>query len=237
MRRGVGAEFPHRGQQARYQQRALIRAPTQASAQTLSNQARLNIARFFVDLRRVLRLTPHQVSAHLLTRTETIDALESGLVEYLPPWPDTARIVMAYAAMAGIDGRPVLTAIAEQIQTAVAMAPEPALPSRLPPQRRTQPNQLRRAGLVIANGAKRLPQQVRDRPERAFYAVSLPLGLLLFALNTSLLSHVAAPVFSLTHKVSQVFHVYFAPVRDGHRWIEVDEPKSRRGDKLRTAER
>lgn len=230
MRRGVGAEYPHRGQQARLEQRAPVRAPTEASA-----QVRANIARFFVDLRRVLRLSPHQASAHLLTRTETIDALESGLVEYLPPWPETARIVMSYAALAGIDGRPVLAAIAEQIQAAAAMAPEPALLARLPPQRRTQPNQLRRAGLVIANGAKRLPQQVRDRPERAFYAVSLPLGLLMLALNTSMLSHVAAPVVSLTHKVSQVFHVYFAPVRDGHRWIEVDEPKSRRGDKLRSA--
>jgi hypothetical protein len=231
MRKGVGAEFPHRGHQARDQQREPVRAPAEASA-----QVRANIARFFFDLRRVLRLSPHQVSAHLLTRTETIDALESGLIEYLPPWPETARIVMAYAAMAGIDGRPVLAAIAGQIQIAAGIAPEPA--SRgLPPQRRQPPNQLRRAGLVIANSAKRLPQQVRERPERAFYAVSLPLGLLLFALNTSLLSHVAAPVVSLTHKVSQVFHVYFAPVRDGHRWIEVDEPKSRRADKLRTAER
>ena len=231
MRRGVGADFPHRGQLARNEQRAPVRAPSETSA-----QIRANIARFFVDLRRVLRLSPHQVSAHLLTRTETIEALESGLVEYLPPWPDTARIVMAYAAMAGIDGRPVLAAITGQIQIAAAMASEPASPGRLLPPR-THSNQLRRAGIVIANSAKRLPQQVRERPERAFYAVSLPLGLLLLALNSSVLSHVAGPAISLTHKVSQVFHVYFAPVRDGHRWIEVDEPKSRRGDKLRTAER
>lgn len=242
MRRGVGADFPHRGQLARLvvQSRGAPQrgfAPSPACAHN-----RTKIARFFLDLRGVLCLSPHQAAVHVMTRTETIDALESGNVEYLPPWPETARIVMAYAAMAGIDGRPALSVIAEQLHEVASMTTAArAAPGRMAHQPRLPVDQLRRAGTAIANGAKRLPkdalQQVRDRPERAFYAVSLPLGVLLLALNTSVLSHVAGPVVRMASSVTQVLRVQFAPIREGHRWIDVDDPRTRRADKLRIGER
>ena len=54
-----------------------------------------------------------------------------------------------------------------------------------------------RAGSAIANGAKRLPQealdQFRRRPQRALYAVSLPLGLMLLMLHSSIFETVSEP--------------------------------------------
>ena len=95
----------------------------------------------------------------------------------------------------------------------------------------------RRAGSAIASGAKRFPQgamdQIRQRPQRALYAVSLPLGLLLLLLNTSVFALVAKPFSSTVRSVSVYFQVHFAPVRDGLRYIEVDDPRLRRADKLR----
>ncbi len=64
------------------------------------------VAVFFRDLRKFLGVTQQQAAAQLLTHVQVIDALENADVRYLPAWPETARIVMAYAAWARIDGRP-----------------------------------------------------------------------------------------------------------------------------------
>ena len=70
------------------------------------------------------------------------------------------------------------------------------------------------------------------RPQRALYAVSLPLGLVLLMLNTSVFDMVAKPFGSSVRWVSAYFQEHFAPVHDGLRYIEVDDPRSRRADKL-----
>ena len=46
-------------------------------------------------------------------------------------------------------------------------------------------------------------------------------------------SRLPAPAERAVRSISDFFAVRFAPVREGHRWIEVDDPRSRRGDKLR----
>ncbi|WP_339086798.1 helix-turn-helix domain-containing protein [Hyphomicrobium sp. ghe19] len=94
-----------------------------------------------------------------------------------------------------------------------------------------------RAGSAIANGAKRLPQealdQFRRRPQRALYAVSLPLGLMLLMLHSSIFETVSKPFGSAVRWASSYFQEHYGPIRDGMRYIEVDDPRSRRGDKLR----
>ena len=75
--------------------------------------------------------------------------------------------------------------------------------------------------------------QIRQRPQRALYALSLPLGLVLVMLHTSVFALVAKPFSAAVSSVSVYFQVHFAPVRDGLRYIEVDDPRSRRADKLR----
>ena len=232
MRRGVGADFPHHSEH-----RSVSGAHPAVASAHASAQSRINISRLFLDLRAALRVTPHQIAAHLMVQPDTIGALETGHFELLPPWAETTRIVMTYTAMAGIDGRPVLAALAGVFQVSAEAAKAP----RLKPSQRLKVRRLRQAGSALASGARRLPagalNQVRQRPERAFYAVSLPLGILLLILNTSVLhaaiSHVPRPVARMAQDVRQFFQEQFAPVREGLRWIEVDDPRRRRGDKLR----
>ncbi len=76
-----------------------------------TRQISADVSRFFVDLRRTIGTSQAGAAAQLKTTGSVIAALESADVEHLPPWSETQRIVMGYAAWAGIDGRPVLTAL------------------------------------------------------------------------------------------------------------------------------
>lgn len=195
------------------------------------------LARFFVDLRRALRVTLPQAADYLRVPSEVIEALETGDVEFLPPWPETVQIIMSYAAMARIDARPVLTALGHLL-------------SLLPPPPQEQPEPVRergrghvaqaerplgRARSAIANGARLIPRdamhQIRERPQRALYALSVPL-LLVLLFHGSVLNYVSQPFGSAVRHASVYFQEHFAPVRDGFRWIETDDPRSRRVDKL-----
>lgn len=275
MRNGVGADFPHHDRYSGVHAAHVPAAPhglahksasahSNANAYRSPDAARANIARLFHDLRTALRVTPQQLALHLQTNPSTLLALEYGDFEHLPVWSETSRVVVAYTALAGIDGRPVLAALADTIRRSanVPLLAAPSQPRELTPlpQQRTAPTAASRppsapsqsshvppvrkifaAGSALANGARRFPagalQQVRERPQRAFYAVSLPLGIVLLLLNTSALeaafSNVPRPVARVAHDVRSYFQVQFAPVREGLRWIEVDDPRRRRSDKLR----
>jgi hypothetical protein len=200
---------------------------------TQIEERRALIARFFIDLRRALRLTLPQAAQYLQVHSDVIEMLETGQVEYLPPWPETAAIVMTYGAMAGVNGRAALNAVgslsselshaAEHIVQPVAPRPPPA-------------GHFLKASSAIASGARRFPQeamrQVRQRPQRAVYALSLPLGFMLLTLHSSLFDTLARPFESAVRWGSVYFQEHFGPVRDGMRYIEVDDPRSRRADKL-----
>ena len=199
-----------------------------------SSENRALVARFFVDLRLVLRLTLPQTAYFLQAPMDDVEALELGQVERLPSWAETSRIVLAYASMANVDGRPVLNAIGALLaETARPLRPALAASRQAP----SANNHLRRAGSAIANGAKRLPSdaiaQIRRRPQRTLYALSVPLGALLLTMHTSVVDTIAKPFGSTVRWVSGYVQEHFAPVRDGLRYIEVDDPRSRRTDKLR----
>jgi hypothetical protein len=95
---------------------------------------------------------------------------------------------------------------------------------------------LLRAGSAIASGARRLPQQaldqVRERPQRALYALSLPLGVLFILMHSSIFATIAQPFEMAVQRMSTYFQEHYGPVRDGLRYIEVDDPETRRADKL-----
>jgi hypothetical protein len=191
-------------------------------------------------LRRTIGASGIDAAKYLGTTPAVIAALERADVEHLPPWPETQRIVVSYAAWAGIDGRPVLTAIvilvreAEQrLQTA-----RQAQAARLAVNASSE--RLRQIRAAIAEGARRLPKealhQARERPVRTFYALSLPLALVLLLVNPQGIgSAVAKPFRSVVTVVHDVLAVNFAPRREGLRWIEVSDPRTRRGDRLRPA--
>lgn len=201
---------------------------------------RADIAKLFCDLRRAIGASPMQVSMQLHTHAGVIAALERGDVDALPAWPETTRVVLAYAAWAGIDGRPVLTVIAALMRDVEAHRRTAAQYAAVRPAVAASAEKLRLAGINLAKGASRLPRQAlmsaRERPARTFYALSLPLGLLLIGLNSGLLqtavSHVPRPIMQAAAAVKDTLAVYFPPVREGLRWIDVDNPRTRRSDRL-----
>lgn len=216
--------------------------PVQAPVRSLPSQnfdPQQALANFFRELRRSLGVSPHQAAANLLTHAEVIEALETGDIWHLPAWPETVRIVMAYTAAARVDGQPVLAIIADILRQGAPQAPVPPAGTRRA-QMQVSSERLRRAGSAFKEGARRLPahalHEARQRPVKALYTLSLPIGALILLLNTSLLQS------AVTYLPGAFVHVlegargkmtsYWAPVRDGHRWIEVDDPRQRRADKL-----
>jgi hypothetical protein len=291
--------------------------PATATPAQHGDDERALIARFFIDLRQALQFTVPQAAHYLAVHPQLIEALETGRVEYLPDWEETSGIIMTYTSMAGINGRPVLSALghllrhlsaaaappavqqapvqpqhhvpfANRVESYGRQAPHPApanwahqaaspaqpyaaqfssyvqpayghqgydgspyaqapLPARArtpepaalpsPSALAVSSRNLMRAGSAIANGARRLPQvamtQVRARPQRALYALSLPLGILIVLMHSSILSSISHPFSRVVGWASGYFQEHFGPVKDGLRYIEVDDPRSRRGDKLR----
>lgn len=200
-------------------------------------QVRADVSRFFVNLRKAVGLTPREVAGRLRTHASAIAALERGDCDSLPSWPETERLVMAYASLAGIDGRPVLSALAALRAEAEHRRQMQQHLSLVHPALSASADRLYQAGLVIAEGAKRLPRQAlnqaRERPARTFYALSLPLALLVVSLNSrDLVGAVAKPFTSVVVAMRDTLSAHFPPVREGLRWIEVADPRSRRADKL-----
>jgi hypothetical protein len=76
------------------------------------------------------------------------------------------------------------------------------------------------------------------RTGRVLFAIAVPVGLLVLLSQTSVLE---AAVAKLPPSVARIVRgaqdyvtLQLAPIRDGMRWIDVRDPRSRRSDKLRT---
>lgn len=203
------------------------------------------VARFFHDLRGALRLTPAQAAQALATRVDIIAALERGQIGALPPWPETCRIVRTYAGLAGLDPRPVLHSL-EQLFVSAPRAPVPR-----GPRRPLLPNLGRKGAPIfraIGGGGRRAAaaaRNVRDvvnehagRPGMALFTVTMGVALILLVTQTAVLE---AAVSQLPPSMKRIVRgaqnyviVHLAPVRDGLRWIDVPDPRTRRSDKLQT---
>ncbi|MFN3869189.1 MAG: helix-turn-helix domain-containing protein [Hyphomicrobiaceae bacterium] len=78
------------------------------------------------------------------------------------------------------------------------------------------------------------------RPVRRLAAVALAMAALggtvgYTSVGATAVSSLPAPASRAVRSLSDFFVEQFAPVRDGHRWIEVADPRSRRADKLPVA--
>lgn len=211
-----------------------------------------DVARFFQDLRGALGLTPMQAAQALATRIDILSALEQGQIQALPPWPETCRIVRTYAGFAGLDPRPILH-ILEQLSVA---APQPAVPARVRAPRQPRPPLLSNlgsqsapilkaiggSGRRAADAARNVRRVVNDhagRPGMALFTVTMGVALILLITQTAVLeaavSQLPPSMKRFVQGAQNYVIVRFAPVRDGLRWIDVPDPRTRRGDKLRTA--
>jgi helix-turn-helix protein len=206
-----------------------------------------DVARFFQDLRAAHRLSQTEAAQRLSTRSDVICALEAGDVSGLPPWPECCRVVRTYTGLVGLDPRPILHLL-EVLLAAAATAPKPAPKRALLPQLKRQ----QRAGprqqssdvggsalKAVSARLKGLLRSSEARAGRILFAIAVPVGLLVLLTQSSVLE---AAVSQLPPRMARIVRgaqdyvtVQLAPVRDGLRWIDVRDPRSRRSDKLRTA--
>ncbi len=202
------------------------------------------VGRFFVDLRRAFRASQAQIAAHLATRPDIIAALEAGHVRALPPWPETTRIVRGYAALASLDPRPALHSL-EMLLQAEALSPTPPpaskpklarLPAPRTAPRHDEPFDDEDAGAL--GNLRELWDSGVGQAARVLLAITIPVALVVLVTQTSVLeaavSKLPPPVARFVRGAQNYVIVQFAPVRDGLRWIDVPDPRSRRTDKLRT---
>ncbi len=214
-----------------------------SSAQPTVAVMAAEVARFFRDLRGALSLTPAQVAQALATRVDIIAALEMGQIGALPPWPETCRIVRTYAGFAGLDPRPVLHSL-EQLFTAAPRAPAPKVRTpRRPFSERSAPIMaaLGDGGRRAANAARHAHQVVNDRagrPGMALFTVTLGIALILLITQSAVLeaavSQLPPSMKRFVRGAQDYVIVRLAPVRDGLRWIDVSDPRTRKGDKLQS---
>lgn len=198
----------------------------------------LAIGRLFQDLRRCLGLSDHQIAMHLQTTPGVIRALELGAFEQLPPWPEICRVVSAYTLLANIDPQPVLQSIGQELATRAAVKdeiePEHSRQSRFA-------TVLERIKAVAAGAA-----DVGNRARHGASRMSRPTALIVIVAVGAILTGLVAqttmlqaaagalpsPVRRLVKGAHNYMLLHLAPAREGLRWIDVDDPRSRRTDKL-----
>jgi hypothetical protein len=201
------------------------------------------VARFFRDLRAALQMSQAQAAQRLATRMDIIAALESGDVSALPPWPECCRIVRTYTAPVGLDPRPILHSL-EMLLSVAARTPKPApkrtfIPLLSRQKKPAQPAQGKpAANPAIAAVSASFGRLLRGRNGRALFAIAVPVGLLVLLTQTSAreaaVAQLPPSVARIVRGAQDYVTVQLAPVRDGLRWIDVRDPRSRRSDKLRT---
>jgi hypothetical protein len=230
------------------------------SAHNLSSGELGEVIRLLAGIRRAMGATHSTLAVRLATTPSVIAALESGTLAALPAWPETRRIVDMWVAGAGLDPRPALNALAHVLdpRNSLAALPSPRTqatsggPQRVGPPTSMSPAV--RARQNCEHEAPSLPfaQRVaeRCRPLLGWSFGLLPsrmarwaaVVLIVTVIGTSAvqtkvvaaaISKLPAPAERAVRSISDFFAVRFAPQYQGHRWIEVDDPRSRRGDKLR----
>lgn len=216
------------------------RRPVAARASQLAPE----VGRFFRDLRQIFRLSREQVAQRLATRADIIAALEAGDVRALPPWPETCRIVGTYAGFARLDPRPILHSIETMIaynRHATAAVPQSML-ARLSHRSAPVLATLGHIGSnIFAEGSAAWNWVTRGRRStgRVLFLVALPIALIVLLTQTAVLeagvSQLPEPVARIVRGAQDYVTLQLAPIRNGLRWVDVADPRTRRGDKLKTA--
>lgn len=247
---GAGYVAPHEvAAQSRALARPVSQAPSPQYFHAPSVPRPMSVGAMFVELRRALQLSLADVASLLGTRIDVIAALEAGDVERLPPWPETARIVSGFTGLAGIDPRPVLGVLRAEIEHAFALQDEQdqaeARQGGVMSDAKAQASAAigRARGALastplasLALKARALTARVPSAGRRAaITVVVLFLVATFFAKGSALQASLATlqPPIERLMKGAQDYLLWrAAPVREGLRWIEVDDPRTRKADRL-----
>jgi hypothetical protein len=219
------------------------------------------IANLFSELRRYLGLAVPQIAQHVATHPNVIAALEAGRVDLLPGWSETARVVTAYIGLARLDPRPALERLAVLMGVAINAAPYaprhipvPAVSEAATPVARilgrfaeaaarareqaAEPGMLTEWATHLRETANGLATSLAATraPVRWVTAGSLALVVVASAAPSGVLQAsvggISQPISGLWRKISGQSANIRVIMRDGLKWIEADDPRERRSDKL-----
>lgn len=209
------------------------RAPAVSGAATAIDA---ECGHFFRGLIGYLGVSRTELALRLECNAHSLEALERGDIGGLPPWPETVRIVTGLTAPAGIDPRPALRLLGQRWKaSSEAPAGRPFRMPRVPPWAALA----RQTAAAVLNGARARLFETRLSLRAWVYAAAIaaPLAFAVFAARPAAFVEAASvpETFAGLFRETREFVLYqIAPQRDGLRWIEVDDPRLRRGDKLRT---
>jgi transcriptional regulator with XRE-family HTH domain len=186
----------------------------------------------FRNMRLSLKLTREGMARRLGIHASTVDCFESGVVSALPYWNETVRIVGGYCGLVRIDPEPILWRISSQLQAAStqvrASSPRSHAPSQ--PARRAERPAPRSAG----RGRRRA---------RTLFVLTAPIAILAGAIYVAqtLPSEVYRAIRLMPEPIAKparegfdYFMLLTAQRREGLRWLETGDPRSRKADKLQT---
>lgn len=180
-------------------------------------------AAFFAQLRQYLGWTREQAAAHLKTFPAVIAALETGALSDLPSWPQTQQIVRNYASLAGIDPSPALHSLKHHVLPAV-----PAVPTAEP-----NPKPLTRTFAFRDIFFSWMPRRWPVWRIAIVGVVLIVAGL--GTQSTTLeaaMTNLPAPINGVVRYTKEALLAKPSRTLEGMIWIDVDNPRSRRADKL-----
>jgi hypothetical protein len=238
---------------------AHVRQPARAPERVLADA---ELARFFIDLRRYLRLSTADAARRVATHPDVIAALEAGRISGLLGWNETARVVTAYIGLAGLDPRPALDRLHALTRAAANSAPR-AHPMPRPVNAEAESvnpatriigrlsHAAARAGMPaeqpawfaewtahLTGALKRLNGALQSARAPVRWVSAVALGLIVIGSVASSgvlqasVGGIAQPISGLWRKLSGEGRDVRVIVRDGLKWIEADNPRKRRSDKL-----
>jgi hypothetical protein len=125
------------------------------------------------------------------------------------------------------------------LQAAVhAPARPPARPSSRPPRRSSRTDGDDPGLSTVVSSLKEMWEGRMGQATRMLIVVTVPITLILLVTQTAVLeaavSQLPPSVARMVRGAQNYVIVQFAPVRDGLRWIDVPDPRTRRADKLST---
>jgi Helix-turn-helix domain len=241
MRQHAGGE-PDAGDGGRFPPRVYADANSDASAGRDEQ-----LGRIFRNMRLTMKVSRETIARRLATTTSSVDNFEAGAVSALPHGKETERIVRGYCELLRMDPEPILWRIRGHMQALASQAGAavPTQPSAVP-----APTTVGRAAPRSQPVAKSERTQARSphrrRRARALFALSAPVAL---AAAVVYVAHAAPqPVYRaivllpdpVEHAVRaglDYLVLLTAPRREGLRWIEVGDPRSRKADKLQSSTR
>lgn len=208
------------------------------------------VAAIFRDMRAGLGLSVPELARMLGTTAGVIETLESGRVRAFPVWPETVRLVSELGRLHRVDARPILARIRDQIGPA-GLGQVPGQAGRTAVEKHPLLRMRDRARAAVpqrqawGEGAQRVRRRVR-RAARAVLTISAPVALIAGvmwlaqtqpALILGAVNVLPEPAARFVRPAAEYVIVRMARRREGMRWIEVGDPRTRKSDKLRQASR